>query len=78
VSQTATDAHAAVRPAWICGTCGQDWPCPPARTLLAEQYGAERVSLATQMAIQLGRAAGDLPATTTSRELYERFVEWTR
>jgi hypothetical protein len=73
-----TTRHEPLRPSWACGACGQAWPCSPARVQLGEAYGEERVSLATQMAVQLGRAAGELPATTTSRELYERFVEWTR
>lgn len=77
MAAAATDEHAPQRPAWTCSSCGADWPCSPARTLLGEQYGAERVSLAAQMAIELGRAAVELP-TATSRQLYERFVEWTR
>lgn len=77
MTQTTTGGHVAVRPAWICGSCGKDWPCGPARVELAEEYGAERVSLSVQMAIQLGRAAHDL-TSATPHELYERFVEWTR
>jgi hypothetical protein len=72
---TAT-GHAATRPTWKCGSCGEDWPCTSARDKLTHDYGPERVSLATQMAVQLGRAAGEL-ATATPRELYERFIAWT-
>jgi hypothetical protein len=77
VNSTAPTGHAAIRPAWTCGACGEDWPCPTARDRLTEEYGTERVSLATQMAVQLGRAATELK-DATPHDLYLRFVEWTR
>ncbi|GLH97333.1 hypothetical protein Pa4123_26080 [Phytohabitans aurantiacus] len=78
MTTTATDQHTPQRPSWDCSCCGKDWPCSPARIQLSEQYGPRRTDLAVYMAVQLGHAAGDLPAATTSTQLYERFIEWTR
>jgi hypothetical protein len=75
---TATVEHSPRRPDWMCECCGQDWPCPPAKVELSEAYGVHRVDLAVHMAVQLGHAAGDLLTSVTTRELYERFIAWTR
>jgi hypothetical protein len=77
VTTAAAGEHTAVRPAWTCSACAQEWPCSSARDELAEEYGNRRVNLAVYMAIQLGHAAGELTATTPT-QLYERFIAWTR
>ncbi|MDQ7910767.1 flavin reductase [Phytohabitans sp. ZYX-F-186] len=72
-----SEQHVPRRPEWTCQVCGQEWPCPPARTMLAEEHVRDRVSLGVYMAVQLGHAAGELNCASSS-ELYRRFVEWTR
>lgn len=68
--------HPPSRPAWHCERCDQPWPCHIERVRLAEQFGADRVGLATYMMGRLTQAARELP-TPTPADLYERFVRWT-
>jgi hypothetical protein len=75
---TAEGLHRPDRPSWLCGHCGQDWPCSPARVELGEQYAGDRVGLSVYMAAQHGQAAGEISATVPPGELYERFLAWTR
>lgn len=69
--------HSPLRPSWDCGTCGQPWPCPPARVELGERYAGDRVGLAVYVGMQLDHAAREM-ATADASDLYERFVSWTR
>ncbi|HEY0698085.1 MAG TPA: hypothetical protein VGD43_09785 [Micromonospora sp.] len=77
---TAVDvSHQPVRPAWTCGRCGQPWPCSPARIELGEKYAADRPALATHLGSLLVDASREIgTAGASPRELYERFVSWTR
>jgi len=78
LSHRLDDSHVPAMPGWTCPAC-QDtaWPCPPARTKLAEAYGSDRSGLAAYVGALLFAAAGDLPRVPAS-ELHERFVSWTR
>jgi hypothetical protein len=76
--------HQPVRSAWTCDTCGQPWPCPPARGFLRRRYGEDKVGLSTRMADLLFVAAGDVyaagarGATVHPIALHARFIAWTR
>lgn len=70
------EQHSPRRPDWVCTECGRLWPCPQARADLAASLPAG-TALAEYMAGNLYVAAADL-TTITPRELYERFVAWTR
>jgi hypothetical protein len=71
-------AHTARRPTWMCAVCPDDtpWPCPPARTQLAEAYADEPVALSVDIGEMLPVAAEEAGITDPA-ELYERFVAWT-
>ncbi|MDG4766775.1 hypothetical protein O7632_22125 [Solwaraspora sp. WMMD406] len=71
-------AHEPHRPSWTCVVCpaGTPWPCPPARTQLAEAYVDDPVGLSTDLAAMLPYAA-DEAAISDPAELHERFVAWT-
>jgi len=63
-----------VRPAWSCGTCGQPWPCSPARFELGEAYIDDPVGLLVHLCRLLILAAGE--TTVPVDELRERFIAW--
>lgn len=69
--------HPPTRPSWDCATCGQPWPCPPALVELGERYATDPVALAVYMSTQLDHAVREM-STPDARDLYERFVAWTR
>jgi hypothetical protein len=62
----------------MCAACGQPYPCSPARVKLGEAYAGDRVGLAVYMGMQLEHAAGEIGGTTPPKELWERFLAWTR
>lgn len=70
--------HLPQRPSWQCTGCDQPWPCSPARVQLGEAYGLDRIGLAMYVATLLEQAAAEVDQHVTPRELYERFVAWTR
>ncbi|ROO51477.1 hypothetical protein EDC02_6355 [Micromonospora sp. Llam0] len=74
----AEPAHTPHRPSWTCAVCAPDtpWPCPPARTQLAEAYAGEPIALSVDVGEMLTVAAGEAGITDPA-ELYERFVAWT-
>jgi hypothetical protein len=74
------EEHTPHRPDWLCRTCGQEWPCAPAKVQLGEQYAPRRrIELALYMAAQLQDALAELPDPGPSRaELQTRFMAWTR
>lgn len=63
--------HVAVRPAWDCESCGDPWPCDPAKVILSEEFGPR--TLRVVMAVFAHEAARDL---TTDRPLYPRMLGW--
>lgn len=67
--------HEPEKPSWDCDTCGQRWPCDPAREHLTAYLG--RIALAVHMWERLDQASGDLRNVAPS-ELFERFLAWTR
>lgn len=67
--------HAPRRPSWECRACDHPWPCDPAREHLMGT--SNRVELATSAWERLSEAVEDMP-TAPPRELFERFVAWTR
>ena len=67
--------HQPERPSWDCDCCGRPWPCDPARERLrAEGAGT---SLAIMMWSRLEEAMGELPRMEP-REVFDRFIAWTR
>lgn len=74
--------HLPRRPLWVCRVCpDMDWPCPPARLLLAVEYRRNLAGLAVYMGQQLAAAMEDLGRLDTGsppdgNALYERFITW--
>lgn len=71
----AAEGHQPHRPSWDCLACGRPWPCDPAREALAGTL--DRIGLAMHAWDRLEEAALELPGST-SKELFERFLAWTR
>ena len=69
----ATD-HNPDRPSWRCRSCGNPWPCSPARHQLAARM--DKVALAIHMWAQLDNAFGDQPVGPPA-EMFDRFIRWT-
>lgn len=76
--------HRATRPGWWCTSGCGDWPCGPARVRLREIYVEDPVGLSMVMAEDMSEAIKDLwklhpdGPPTSPRELFDRFVAWTR
>ncbi|GAB3334274.1 flavin reductase [Micromonospora halotolerans] len=69
--------HLPITPAWVCGGCGADWPCPSRRQELLAEYDGAPVSLALYLAAQLVDATRHLPQVSAGH-LHHRFLGWTR
>ena len=74
--------HVPMRPLWLCRVCAAPWPCQPARLMLTMDY-RRTGSGCPYMAGRLFDATGDLitlnpHAVPPRRELFERFLAWTR
>ncbi|MEV0725348.1 flavin reductase [Micromonospora purpureochromogenes] len=69
--------HHPITPAWTCGGCGIDWPCPTRRRELLAEYDHAPVSLALYLAAHLVDATQDL-AHVPAGHLHHRFLRWTR
>lgn len=67
--------HHPDRPSWRCRSCGQPWPCPPARFELRIAYGADRAGLARHLGDLLFTAARE--SNADAADLYDRFIAWT-
>jgi hypothetical protein len=78
VTVPARAEHLPDQPAWVCGTCGKDWPCDPARERAKLEHQADPVGLSVYFGALLGVAASEIPVRVTPGELYERFIAWTR
>jgi hypothetical protein len=63
--------HMPDRPSWDCSTCGQPWPCDPAREELAAEL--DRTALAIYVCAFLTEATADMPHALPA-ELYSRFL----
>jgi hypothetical protein len=70
--------HVSSRPGWLCAVDGDDWPCPRARTELAQQFDGDDGALAAYLTGELFAAAGDLYGTAKGepRLLACRFLFW--
>jgi hypothetical protein len=61
------------------GTCGQPWPCEPARLALLAEYRDDRPALAIYLAILQAEAAeqlAELDAGAAPANLTARFLGW--
>lgn len=73
--------HPPLRPLWLCRTCGQPWPCGPAKLALLVQYRDSPVSLFLYLAGCLHDAIDDLHRLNPSMpgraaDLFDRFLGW--
>lgn len=66
--------HHPSRPEWTCETCGQVWPCPPARDRLVAESGDQ---LPVVMAGYLNQLCADRPDTAAGVG-FARMIAWTR
>jgi hypothetical protein len=69
------DEHAPVTPDWICGSCGDEWPCDTKRSRLLTEYRADRASLSVYLGSCLAAAADDLRSAPIA-SLQDRFIGW--
>ncbi|WP_326562061.1 hypothetical protein [Micromonospora sp. NBC_01796] len=69
--------HTAIKPAWTCANCGEDWPCPTRRARLLAKYADDRLLLHFYLAGCLTEASTDLPHLPPD-QLYDRFLGWSR
>lgn len=69
--------HLPERPSWDCDTCGDPWPCTPAKDRLRAEYEGASVALIAYMSNHHLAAAEELPDATDD-ELYPRFLGWAR
>jgi hypothetical protein len=70
-----SEEHKPVRPSWACDSCGEPWPCDPAREQLASELRGSYLTL--NMSIYMINAARENPLIPPS-ELYQRFLAWAR
>jgi hypothetical protein len=69
--------HDYERVTWDCGTCGEQWPCAPAKVELAEQH-PDPIDLEIHMLRLMKVASIELPLSACGYpELRDRFVTWT-
>ncbi len=70
--------HAAARPSWDCATCGQPWPCAPAKQALLTEYAGLQTSLRVYLGVCLFEASEALTAhgAPVPADLHERFLSW--
>ncbi|MCL7456811.1 flavin reductase [Micromonospora echinofusca] len=69
--------HHPIKPAWTCGGCAGQWPCPTRRRELRAEYDRAPVSLALHLGAHLVDATQDL-AHVPAGHLHHRFLGWTR
>jgi hypothetical protein len=69
--------HNPVRPAWMCGGCGDPWPCATRRQQLLAEYDGAAVSLSLYMTALFVDAVRDQPHLPAG-ELFARFLGWLR
>ncbi|SDZ41748.1 hypothetical protein SAMN05444365_11466 [Micromonospora pattaloongensis] len=70
-----SELHVPDRPSWQCARGDGPWPCDAAKAELRAAY--DPVGLAMHGAERLAEAAAELP-NATPRELFTRFVAWTK
>jgi hypothetical protein len=73
------DQHTPLRSGFDCATCGQLWPCAPAKVLLCEQFEGRASTLVRYLGAQMGEAVGEaLGDRRWGRvdDMYQRFVGW--
>ncbi|MFI5492196.1 hypothetical protein [Actinoplanes sp. NPDC051859] len=72
--------HLPSRPSWDCTTCGEPWPCAPAKIALTEEFREDPLSLALYLWAQLEAAIDDFMGNRLPipQDLYHRLVGWRR
>jgi hypothetical protein len=74
---TGVTTHIAIRPGWVCGGCGVEWPCRTRRRQLLAEFDGAKVSLSLLMSSYFVDASEDLPDAPAG-DLHMRFFGWTR
>ncbi|RSM56814.1 hypothetical protein DMB66_32870 [Actinoplanes sp. ATCC 53533] len=74
IERLSRQAHQVRFPTWLCSYDGQQWPCEPARSDLLLDLGWIKVAI--YCAVLMERATKDL-SSSTPKELWQRFIEWT-
>ncbi len=74
IERLSRQAHQVRFPTWLCSYCGQTWPCEPAQGDLLLDLGWIKVAI--YCAVLMERATRDL-SSSTPKELWQRFLEWT-
>jgi hypothetical protein len=69
--------HLPERPTWECKSCGDQWPCGPAREGLLGEYATDPVALAIRMWGHLEDYSMDAGAGPL-QGAWNRFLSWTR
>ncbi|MEH0984595.1 hypothetical protein [Micromonospora sp. CPCC 205556] len=74
-SDSPPDEHVPLTPGWICGSCGDEWPCATKRDRLLSEYQVDRASLSVYLGSCLASASADLSGSPVDR-LRDRFFGW--
>lgn len=78
----ARSEHRPGRPHWHCTTCGDHWPCPPARRAMLAAVGSAGLSglRAAMWAAQADAESDFAQLGTLARhgDLHDRFVGWVK
>jgi hypothetical protein len=74
IDRLSRHSHQPLIPTWSCSSCGQAYPCRPAREDLLLDLGWIRVAIYS--AVLMEHAAKDV-RPLNPRELWQRFLEWT-
>ena len=67
------DDHRPSKPSWRCSSCGEPWPCGPARAQITAEMAGTDMEL--MMSIDMIEAARD-DHSVRPIELIERFLRW--
>lgn len=67
--------HNPIRPGWLCGGCGAEWPCETRRRELLAEYSGASNSLSIFLRDALAIAYYDMPGIEYG-SLVDRIVNW--
>jgi hypothetical protein len=71
--------HLPEHPSFDCSTCGEPWPCAPAKVELSEEYLGDVISLAMYLSQHMAEAVDAAVRDRRWRQvdnLYDRFLGW--
>jgi hypothetical protein len=72
--------HIPSRPDWQCKSCGEAWPCVPAKGLMLIEFAGCELTLMEYLATQCVAAIDDFRGGThqVPKDLFGRFLGWAK